>query len=787
MKINGVDMWNNFSALNYTQWLVDKQKSSTPSVGWILKWIWKTVAWWPNLLSVAALNPKESWWLVTDVVERWLEIIDPVSAQRRLDDDIRQWRVQQQQIDPNQWFALQYAQDQLNQRVWEIQSEQNKDRINQRAEEMLELEFNVDPDKIPEIAERATAEYWLPSDAPASLRAAFYIKTKQDEPEVLDEYRMWYFERIWEDLYKRARNIWPAYEKFRLAFDDLQDISDDEEYNMFVKDKETRKALRWIWAIAWFWSSVIWEVWVWALEAADNLVSWWMANREIYKALESDEVKNLFEKIINSEPGQDVLQFIEENPEAAADIWSVLNIGWLASEFIGWWAVGRAWRRVVDQAWRQIARTWIREAWEQAIRRVWDVWQELVQRWVNALPESVQMAWRRVWDVASSVSRGIRNLTDMWINKLAWIEDSTRRAVLDPRVAPFFDDLRYERTTKEGMFDNMIQAIKNRESEISDLWTAYDAIRNSWISVDVSDIKKSMDELLSSKKIKIVDWQLDFSDSALKDARSQWIVQRAYDDLASRKKIDPDVALNIRNGLDDLINYKTEVSPRWEALVKQIRKKYDDMIKKKISWLAELDQQYWPMRRELNAVKRDFFNADWSVKDTAFSRFINIAKDRNNQRLSRLQKLYPESEDISRAILAFEDVERAMWNKGGAYLQSLWWALLWTGAVSGTLVATAPLSLALFALSNPRTMVSVLQWLSKLSWKLKWINRSAKNFANDMIDKVSQWRFTKKDAEKLQDIVEKNDRVKDVLDSVDVTPDQGDINNIAEEVVDVVE
>jgi len=48
------------------------------------------------------------------------------------------------------------------------------------------------------------------------------------------------------------------------------------------------------------------------------------------------------------------------------------------------------------------------------------------------------------------------------------------------------------------------------------------------------------------------------------------------------------------------------------------------------------------------------------LKDTALSKFRNLAKENNGERLKRIMKLNPNAEHISDAILAFEDVEAAI-------------------------------------------------------------------------------------------------------------------------------
>lgn len=83
--------------------------------------------------------------------------------------------------------------------------------------------------------------------------------------------------------------------------------------------------------------------------------------------------------------------------------------------------------------------------------------------------------------------------------------------------------------------------------------------------------------------------------------------------------------------------------------------------------MKDLDNEFKTARRTYDAAKKDFFNRDGSVKDGALSKFVNISKDRNYQRLNRLAELAPDAEDTSKAILAYEDLLRATGQKTASY------------------------------------------------------------------------------------------------------------------------
>lgn len=71
-------------------------------------------------------------------------------------------------------------------------------------------------------------------------------------------------------------------------------------------------------------------------------------------------------------------------------------------------------------------------------------------------------------------------------------------------------------------------------------------------------------------------------------------------------------------------------------------------------------------------------------------------------------------------------------------------------------------------------MIDVLQQIQKVKGKVKVANKSAKNFANDMTEKVLNGKFTQADGEQLQKVIRANPKIQEA------------IGETAEEVVDAV-
>jgi len=123
-------------------------------------------------------------------------------------------------------------------------------------------------------------------------------------------------------------------------------------------------------------------------------------------------------------------------------------------------------------------------------------------------------------------------------------------------------------------------------------------------------MKSNIDDIFSKYSIKITKEGLDFSNSSVKNLASQKVIQQAFGDMYKRGSMTPDVALNLRSGLDDLVSYNIDITPKGQAVVKQIRRYFDKILKENIEGLNDLDSKFASSKRTYDAVKKDFYNRD---------------------------------------------------------------------------------------------------------------------------------------------------------------------------------
>jgi hypothetical protein len=67
----------------------------------------------------------------------------------------------------------------------------------------------------------------------------------------------------------------------------------------------------------------------------------------------------------------------------------------------------------------------------------------------------------------------------------------------------------------------------------------------------------------------------------------------------------------------------------------------DERAKTSVKWLKELDTKFWDAMTEMQQIKKDWLNPDWSFKDTARSKLRNLTKAGNEEKLARLEKVIP--------------------------------------------------------------------------------------------------------------------------------------------------
>jgi hypothetical protein len=169
--------------------------------------------------------------------------------------------------------------------------------------------------------------------------------------------------------------------------------------------------------------------------------------------------------------------------------------------------------------------------------------------------------------------------------------------------------------------------------------------------------------------------------------------------FSEEKELSSNAFLNARKTLDDMAKWETGKSDASTALSKELRKAFDDLGKKQIPELAELDAKFAPEKQILNELKKDLMSKG-KIKDNFYSIIAGMTGKGKEIKLQRLKEIVPDIEENVKILNALEDIEYAKGQKVGAYIRG---GILGGGAVSGNI----PLAIA-GLLAYPGSMKTIL-------------------------------------------------------------------------------
>jgi len=150
--------------------------------------------------------------------------------------------------------------------------------------------------------------------------------------------------------------------------------------------------------------------------------------------------------------------------------------------------------------------------------------------------------------------------------------------------------------------------------------------------------------------------------------------RKALEDFISQyggaKELTANGILNVRKALDNLVNWEQGKTGVVKNIEKEMRKMYDDVAKKEIPGLAELDAKYAPEAQQIRMWQKDFFNPDGTLKDAAINKIANSVGKGKDQLLARLEKLVPGIGQKAQVLKALEDIGATEGNKVGTYFRA---------------------------------------------------------------------------------------------------------------------
>lgn len=355
-----------------------------------------------------------------------------------------------------------------------------------------------------------------------------------------------------------------------------------------------------------------------------------------------------------------------------------------AATIISWWA--GAVKSIAWWAAKATAKAWLKGA-SKTLTNVSKNAGKISKTALNADPYSVAMKLEmkpiaKTIDYAKKVpwaSKVMKEKLNEALDKAVWLDENTKRNIQNNpfskevwQKAKTWIDANWlpEKSTEVAktlitdVADRVQETMKKQMAELWETWPMYQPLKEAWFSVDLSELKAWLDNMLNEYWIKIEDWKLDFSKTAI-DGSEANNIKKIYDRVQStdapmsmteylerfRKTISDMVDFNTNNR--DAIWKKLWDTP-WDKVLKWIRESANKLAHEQVPALKDLDAVF---KKQTDLIKEV---TDWIVyKDktkmgTVRDNINQIIKnlDEPNRRVlkNRLEKVLPWIEEEVKAI-----------------------------------------------------------------------------------------------------------------------------------------
>jgi hypothetical protein len=391
--------------------------------------------------------------------------------------------------------------------------------------------------------------------------------------------------------------------------------------------------------------------------------------------------------LTKSQKVKDLIQRYEQlkidDPTTAANIEGALGIGELALDFVG----GKAGKKAVDKSIDVV---------EGAVKLgkkgsdlAKDSAQFLVGKTSGLDPATIEYVFKNPQDYKKAVESGI---------------------------------------TRAGVADDFFNTVESKLSDVAETGARYEPIRKSGTVVDNID-PDFFDKFFVREGFDVKNGVIKpTTRSATRDSGEIAKLQEFYDtwNPAVRKEsMDAEEILNFRKDAGDLSKFDRASGkvPVSEKLSKGLYDNINNQISSKVPGLRQLDEEFAPARKELDAIKKEFLSKDtsgnWQLKDTAINKIANATGKGKDNVAERLEAYMPGITEKVRVAKVLEDIEYAKGRNVGAYLQG---GSVYAGLATGNI----PLAIGGLVVSSPTILTKVLsnagiaaQKISSITGKIK--------------------------------------------------------------------
>lgn len=303
--------------------------------------------------------------------------------------------------------------------------------------------------------------------------------------------------------------------------------------------------------------------------------------------------------------------------------------------------------------------------------------------------------------LAPFILKGIGRTTKYAYTQMTGLNRETVETLLtNPKALTAAQQSGIDRRT---LATQVTDAFEKRLDDLSETGKGYQAIRESSAKIKLKeDIPTT---ILSKFGVKVENGAIKVGpESTPLTSADRRAIEDFITQYAGATELSANGLLNVRKALDNLARKTlgSEKSGVSGAISTAMRKEYDKLAKKTLPGLKELDDKYGPERKLLNTLKKDLFDKEGNLKDTAMTRIANIANTGKEQQLARLEKLVPGIGQRAQLLKAVEDIGATGGQKVGTYARSI--------VVGAPAFAANPLAGVLTAMiSMPAVAVPVLK------------------------------------------------------------------------------
>jgi hypothetical protein len=272
---------------------------------------------------------------------------------------------------------------------------------------------------------------------------------------------------------------------------------------------------------------------------------------------------------------------------------------------------------------------------------------------------------------------------------------------------------------RDSIFNKTKSAIDKRLEGLSETGKEYEGIKKLDTKANVSE--KTITDLLGNRGIRVEDGKIKVdlqSDIQLSPADAKGL-EEVLSLIRGKENLTAKEVLNLRTRLSNLSKFGEGKTDASKLVAREIRKEIDNIAKKEIPGLADLDAKFAPERQLLSKIKKTIFNADGTIKDNAVSKIATLTGKGKEKALERMEKIIPGLKEDLNILKSIEDIEYSKGQKVGTYMR--------TGLGVGTgAVAGGPLGAIVGAIvTSPQVGVSLLRAYGK-----------AKNIGGNIIDGI---------------------------------------------------